>query len=207
MELALICETRPAYWELKKLLANFDSLETYNGRNIKGFSYGHPQKASTLDNAKSIALDAFKQLSSPVLVEETTLIIPGLGPDQASFDLKLSDKYTTNSEKTKALLEMTNHLENDQRNITFECSLYFINSSDTFHATATVEGYLACTPKGSNDHFLENIFIKHDYDKTLAQLPANVRDRISCRFKAYEKIISQLERTVRRTLESASPAK
>lgn len=202
MEIALICESRPAYWELKKLLSNLKTIEAYNGRNIKGFAYNHPKKASTLENAKTIALDAYKQLSSPVLVEETILIIPGLGPDRTSYDIKLSDQYTTNVEKAKAILEMTRELENDERNITFESSLYFISEHEAFHSTATVEGYLSTETKGSNDHFLENIFIKHDYDKTLAQLPVNVRDRISYRFKAFEKLIPQLDRAVRRLLES-----
>ena len=85
-------------------------------------------------------------------------------------------------------------MEGLQRSAYFHCSLA-LASPEGLHKSVTgfCEGYIIECEKGSNGFGYDPIFVRHDYDKTFAELEESTKNRISHRRKAIEKILPSLE--------------
>jgi len=61
------------------------------------------------------------------------------------------------------------------------------------HSSARMEGTIAYEEEGPANSDFASVFLKHEYSKTLAQLPQSVLARISHRRKACEKLGPSLQ--------------
>ena len=70
--------------------------------------------------------------------------------------------------------------------------------------SSSCEGRLITTPKGAGGFGYDPIFIKSDYSKTFAEIDEMLKNRISHRRKALEKMLPFLEAYANNQLSSAS---
>jgi XTP/dITP diphosphohydrolase len=63
-----------------------------------------------------------------------------------------------------------------------------IPGEDTVFYEGSCEGLIAQKPKGSNGFGYDPVFIPKGYDKTMAELPPQVKNKISHRSHAFRKL-------------------
>jgi XTP/dITP diphosphohydrolase len=93
------------------------------------------------------------------------------------------------------LLERMGHLSLAERQAYFYCAMVFVNHADDptpFIATGKLNGEIALNPAGSQGFGYDPIFYLPDYACTAAELPAEVKNRISHRAQALKCLLLQL---------------
>ncbi len=165
----------------KEAGANFEVKET--GKTFK-------------ENAEIKAIAIFKKVNMPTLADDSGLEVFALNNKPGIYSARYSEengkKATDETNNIKLLKEMENVKNREAR---FVCALCFINSKgEIFNILETVEGKIATSPKGENGFGYDPLFIYNN--KSFAQIPANLKNKISHRGKAITKFLANIKNWV-----------
>lgn len=140
-------------------------------------------------NAIDKAVFAAKTLLVPCIADESGLVVPFLGDYQESLRRKQQQPVGKKLPNTKQILADLKNAEEVDRTAFLECVIVFA-TPDGFvkSASARMEGTIAFQEHGPATFDFSSIFMKHEYSKTLAELPESAYVRISHRRKACEKL-------------------
>ena len=106
----------------------------------------------------------------------------------------------TDLENRQKLLQAMENLKDQERTAYFECCLALASPTGLKKCVEGIcEGYIIQEPRGRHGFGYDPLFIKNDYEKTFAELDDAVKNRISHRRKAFERLLTFLE-----TLRNAS---
>ena len=175
----------------KQIKMKMDILSLLNFSN-----YQSPAEVgSTLkENAVAKALHAAQELGKWVLADDSGLIVPALNGAPGIQSRRYSGDDATDAENRKKLLKEMGALKDLQRSAYFECCLVLAGPSGLKKTvTGTCEGMISDIERGRNGFGYDPLFVKNEYDKTFGELEESIKNRISHRRKAFEKLISTLE--------------
>lgn len=159
-------------------------------------SYEPPPEtgASFEENANLKAVHAAKALGKWVLADDSGLVVPSLGGAPGIYSARYAGNDATDFDNRKKLLEEMSHLLEEDRNAYYLCSLSLASPEGVRKSTqGTCEGTLLLKEKGGGGFGYDPLFIKHGYNKTFAELEESVKNRVSHRRKALDKMIPTLE--------------
>lgn len=149
-----------------------------------------------LENALQKAEELYKKTRQAVLADDSGLSVKALdgapGIHSARFGEKESKKKLSPEEKNRLLLQI---MENkaDRAACFVCCMVLYISPLRIYTVQETLEGYISDQPKGQNGFGYDPIFYVPDYDKNLAELSPDIKNKISHRAKAANKIAKLLE--------------
>lgn len=167
-----------------RLYKTFDLLSLLDFPNYQPL----PEVESSLEtSAIQKATHAAQALNQWVIADTTALIIPSL---QDAFDTS-SD---SDAESRKKLLKAMQHLPESDRQAYFECWIALASPEGLKKSGKGVsEGTIASEQKGGNGFGHDCLFIKYEYGKTFAEIDEEIKNRISHRRKALDRIHPYLE--------------
>jgi XTP/dITP diphosphohydrolase len=146
------------------------------------------------ENAITKATDAAKALNTWVIAEDSGLIVPSLGGHPGVLSARYAGKNSTDKDNRKKLLEEMLELTDQDRNAYFECCIAIASPDKLIKSVcATCEGQILTQEKGGGGFGYDPLFAKHEYSKSFAELDESVKNRISHRRKALDKIMPTLE--------------
>lgn len=146
------------------------------------------------ENATLKAVHAAKALGRFVLADDSGLVVPALSGAPGVFSARYAGNDATDMENRKKLLEEMQHLMEEDRQAFFECSIALATPEGLKKCVkGTCEGTLLTKDRGGGGFGYDPLFIKHGYSKTFAELGDSVKNRISHRRKALDKILLSLE--------------
>lgn len=146
------------------------------------------------ENATLKALHAAKTLNRWVIADDSGLTVPALGGHPGVYSARYAGTNATDLENRKKLLSNMAHLMDDDRNAYYECCIVLASSNGIKKiATGTCEGAISLQEKGGGGFGYDPIFIKHGYHKSFAELGDLLKNRISHRRKALDKLLNALE--------------
>lgn len=146
------------------------------------------------ENALIKAVDAAKQLKKWSLADDSGLVVPRLQGAPGVISRRYAGEQATDADNRKKLLNAMRNMSGIERSAYFECCLALCGPDGSEKCvTGICEGTLLNEERGNNGFGYDPLFIKHDYDKTFAELDASVKNRISHRYKALEKLLPILE--------------
>lgn len=129
-----------------------------------------------------------QQFNLPVLIEESTLVVPSLGQ---RYTCRLPVEEQT--EARHRLLQAIKTLPLFEVYAYMECTVTYAAPTDKFmQFKGLCEGTLLEEEQG-NGFGYDPLFRKHSYNQTLAQLPPHVKRAVSDRGKAFAKFALWLE--------------
>ncbi len=165
--------------EFQRLLPNYQ---------IKGVNLDIDEIQS-LDPYKVVvqkAKDAFeKNNNNPILVEDTSLDILGLGGRPSTF----VTFFVSDVEIRRLIAE--NWLKNKDRRAVARVILAIFDGKEVFTFEGNTSGTIAETLRGGNGFGFDDIFVPEKSDKTFAEMSDKEKDMHSMRRKAAEKLIAQ----------------
>ncbi|MBI5346168.1 MAG: RdgB/HAM1 family non-canonical purine NTP pyrophosphatase [Chlamydiae bacterium] len=146
------------------------------------------------ENAILKATDAAKALNLLSLADDSGLVVPALNGEPGVFSARYASEKSSDVDNRKKLLSKMEPLSEKDRYAYFECCIA-IASPDKIKvcACAVCEGRIIEKEKGSGGFGYDSLFIKHDYNKTFAELEESTKNKISHRRKALDKILPSLE--------------
>jgi XTP/dITP diphosphohydrolase len=187
--------------QLLKPLSSFVDLLT-----LKEFpDYQPPEETgeSFEENAILKATHAAQALHQWALADDSGLVVPALNGAPGIFSARYAGKEASDKENRKKLLHEMEGLEGEGRNAYFECALALASPKALVKCVkASCEGTVALTEKGRHGFGYDPLFIKHDYQKSFAELEEEVKNKISHRGKAVAKILLFLENYLSREEEN-----
>lgn len=184
-----IREFRDMFKLLKINNLDVDSLLNYP-------TYSPPEETETTfkGNALLKARHAAKALKKWVLADDSGLVVPMLKGEPGVRSARYAGAEASDIDNRHKLLKAMSHLNDMERNAYFECCLALCNPEGFEKcSTGVCEGHILVEERGRNGFGYDSLFVKHDYDKTFAELDESVKNRISHRYKALEKLLGALE--------------
>lgn len=146
------------------------------------------------ENAILKAEHAAVHLNRWVLADDSGLVIPSLNDEPGIKSKRYAGLNATDLENRQKLLETMKNLDGQSRTAYFQCCLAIASPSGLKKCVEGMcEGSIVYEPKGRHGFGYDPIFLKNDYEKTFAELDESIKNRISHRRKAFERIFAYLE--------------
>jgi XTP/dITP diphosphohydrolase len=159
--------------------------------------YVPPEETGTTfrENALLKAEHAAKQLGKWALADDSGLVIPSLNGEPGVYSSRYAGLEATDKENCDKVLRNLEPFPNrEDRSAHYECCLVLANPESVVKSVEGIcEGYLLAEPRGRNGFGYNPLFVKNDYEKTFAELDDSVKNRISHRRKALERLLAFLE--------------
>jgi XTP/dITP diphosphohydrolase len=194
MQLVIASKNIHKIRELRSMLKLYKKLDVLSLLDFPNYQ-PLPENQSSLEaNAAQKAIHAAQTLNQWVIADDTGLVVPALQGDPGILSARYAGPQATDSDNRKKLLQAMKHLQEPDRQAYFECWLA-IASPDGLkkYARGICEGTIAEQERGGRGFGYDSLFIKHEYSKTFAELEEAVKNRISHRRKALDKLHLYLE--------------
>ncbi len=197
MELVIASQNTHKVLEIREILKSlFPEAYIHSIYDFPNFRPLKEEGRSFAENAHAKAEYAAHELKIACIADDFGLVVPVIGGVEATLQ-KRYEKASPSSIvlQTKELLKSLEKYKDFERTAYLECAIAIATPQGVVRAaTARCEGYIAENERGKCTFEFDTIFIKHDYNKTLAELPPSVKNRISYRRKACEKLIPVMQR-------------
>jgi len=146
------------------------------------------------ENATLKAVHAAKTLQRWVIADDSGLVVPALKGAPGVYSARYAGTNATDLDNRKKLLEEMHHLLEEDRNAYFECCTALASPKGIKKCTrGTCEGSLLTIERGASGFGYDPLFVKHGYSKSFAEIEESIKNRISHRRKALDKILLTLD--------------
>ncbi|MBS0628706.1 MAG: RdgB/HAM1 family non-canonical purine NTP pyrophosphatase [Verrucomicrobia bacterium] len=183
--------------EFRSMLRGNSKIDLYSLIDFPDYELPAEEGSSFEENAIIKAVDAAKILDEWVFADDSGLVIPALDGAPGILSARFAGEKATDKENRKKLLNTMRDLKEEQRQGYYECCIALASPEGLVKtASARCEGTIIEKERGGQGFGYDSLFKKHDYNKTFAELEEEVKNRISHRRKALDKILLHLESSV-----------
>jgi XTP/dITP diphosphohydrolase len=180
--------------ELRSMLKIYNNLDILSLLDFPDYIPLKEGKDSMEKNVIQKALHAAKELNRLVLADDSGLIIPALKGLPGVFSARYSGSAASDVENRRKLLMEMKDIQDPHRQGYFECWLAIADSQGLKKSVCGIcEGNILCEERGGKGFGYDSLFIKHEYGKSFAELDETVKNLISHRRKALDKLHLFLE--------------
>jgi XTP/dITP diphosphohydrolase len=175
--------------KLKEIAALIQNIKLYTLKDI-GFTAEIPEPHHTFrENAHEKAITVFNFCGKNVFAEDSGICVRALqdapGVDSAHYSGTRNDE--ANLQKVLLALKQTNF-----RYAYYKAVICLIWKGEIHYFEGVCEGKISYEKRGENGFGYDPIFIPEGHTLTFAELPAEVKNSISHRSKAVQKMIAFL---------------
>lgn len=159
-------------------------------------TYVPPEETGTTfeENAILKATHAAKELNRWVLADDSGLVVPALNGAPGVFSARYAGNDASDFDNRKKLLDEMQNLLDEDRYAYFECAIALASPSGLKKCVKGIcEGHLLSKEKGNGGFGYDTIFVKHGYSKSFGEVGDSIKNRVSHRRKALDKILLSLE--------------
>lgn len=180
--------------ECRKILDHIKNLDILSLHDFPNYQPPEENGSSFEENAIIKASHAAKELNLWTLADDSGLVVPVLNGRPGIYSARYAGTGASDADNRKKLLANMQHLADNDRFAFFECCIA-LSSPEALKkcACGTCEGKIVKAEKGGGGFGYDPLFVKHEYSKTFAELEESVKNRISHRRKALDKMILTLE--------------
>lgn len=136
---------------------------------------------------KARALSA-KAPGSWVLADDTGLMVDALGGRPGVRTARYAGPGASHADNNAKLMNALHGLSAEKRSARFECCFFLTNGQTEHVFTGVMEGRIAEVSAGGGGFGYDPIFIPAKYECTVAELPADTKNRISHRARAVQQL-------------------
>lgn len=194
MELVLASHNVHKIREFREMLKPFKGIEVLTLHQFPHLKLPPEDKDSFLGNAQVKARYVAEHTKKWALGDDSGLIVPALKDAPGVFSARYAGEEATDTDNRQKLLKEMESLQGVNRSAYFECCLALCSPEMIEKSFVGIcEGLILNEERGRNGFGYDSLFIKHDYDKSFAELDESTKNRISHRYKAFEKLARALE--------------
>jgi len=145
-----------------------------------------------VDNALKKARTIAKFSGKPALADDSGLAVDALGGKPGVYSARYSGEGATDEKNIDKLLRELGDTEH--RSARFVCSLALVSpGGEETVVSGECEGVILTGRRGSGGFGYDPVFYLPEYGKTMAEIPADLKNRISHRARAAEKLVRILK--------------
>ena len=152
-----------------------------------GFNKDIPETGSTLEeNALIKVREIFKVTNSICISDDTGLEVFALNGDPGVFSARYAGELSNAKENIKKLLNELKNISN--RGARFRTVIAYKDSNQELLFEGIVQGAITLEPKGISGFGYDPVFIPNNHRLTFAEMPIDIKNSISHRANAIEKL-------------------
>jgi len=156
--------------------------------NDLGFTDEIPETADTFEgNAKIKAKVIYDKFNLPTIADDSGIVALQLGNEPGVFSARYAGKNATDEENNIKLLERLNSFPKPHK-AKFVCAAVYYFGSDFKIAMGEINGQIIKELRGTNGFGYDPLFLPDGYDKTSAELTPEIKNKISHRYRAFNKL-------------------
>lgn len=158
---------------------------------------GDPEETGLtfVENALIKARHASQLSGIPALGDDSGLVVPALNGQPGIYSSRFAGAHATDETNMALLLNKMSSLQNDQRRAYFYCALTLVlHPSDPtpLIATGLLPGLILHKAKGENGFGYDPLFYLETHHCSLAELDINLKNKISHRAIALNRLLLHL---------------
>lgn len=146
---------------------------------------------SFIENALIKAETIYNKYRIPTLADDSGICIDALGGEPGIHSARFAGENTSSSEKNRLIIDMLKDKEN--RNAHYTCALAYIDETEKFIVEKYCHGEIIDQEKGKEGFGYDPIFFIEAYNKTLAEIPLDEKNKISHRGQAFREYKKHIE--------------
>lgn len=178
----------------------FESLFSKNGFIVKTL-LDFPEIEEIEETGKTFEENAIlkaeavaKQLARPVISDDSGLIVDALNGRPGVFSARYAGEEKSDEANIDKILDELQGIHTSNRTARFYCALAVaIPGKPTFTVNGTCEGEILFERQGINGFGYDPIFFVYEKKRSMAELTSEVKNSISHRAKALEKLEKEIE--------------
>ena len=154
--------------------------------------------ATFIENALAKARHASRLTALPALADDSGICVDALSGAPGVFSARYAGEPKSDRRNNEKLLEALQSHEN--RHAHYYCVMVLVRHADDpqpLIAEGVWQGEILRAPRGDGGFGYDPIFLDSKTEKTGAELPLDIKNRISHRGQALAKLLHQLERLVK----------
>jgi XTP/dITP diphosphohydrolase len=145
------------------------------------------------ENAIHKVKTVYSRLKLPCIAEDTGLFVYSLGGAPGVFSARFSGEDADYRKNREKLLSLLSQKPPSERLAYFLCVAALINERGELHlAKGRVDGIITLRERGNYGFGYDPIFLYPPLGRTFAEIPPDVKNKISHRARALLELISQL---------------
>lgn len=188
MQLVLATANEAKFQEIVAILSDlrisFLSLASFRGY-VPPIESGH----TYAENASAKARAAARFTGSWALADDSGLEVDALGERPGPHSSRFLGAEATDRDRNQRILEMLEGVPLERRKARFQCVVAVAGpEQELFLTHGTCEGVIAQAPVGGEGFGYDPIFVVPEQGVTMASLPRDLKNRISHRARALEKM-------------------
>ena len=149
-------------------------------------------------NAEKKALFTANYTGEMVIADDSGLVVDALNGEPGIFSSRYSGENATDEQNIEKLLENLKNVPEELRTAHFTCVISIAMPNNILGSFKGIcNGIIGANSRGSNGFGYDPLFIRTDIGKTFAELPHDVKNRISHRARAFEKAASLIEKNIK----------
>jgi len=138
-----------------------------------------------------------KESGMLTLADDSGLEVDALGGAPGVHTARYAGEDASDEDRYRLLLHNLAGIPHEQRTARFRCAIAIVTpEGEAFYTEGTCEGLIAEEPVGTEGFGYDPIFYLPEYGCTMAQLPSDIKNRISHRAQAAQAAIPILTRLV-----------
>ncbi|EOD01751.1 XTP/dITP diphosphatase [Caldisalinibacter kiritimatiensis] len=141
------------------------------------------------ENALKKASEISKRVNKIVIADDTGLFVDKLGGRPGVYSSRYAGEEATFEDNNKKLLKELENVPMEERTAKFMTVIAIVMPDGAYDTViGECKGKIAFTPKGNGGFGYDPLFIVDGYDKTFAELGNDLKNKISHRAKALNKL-------------------
>jgi len=170
--------------------SNFEIISLYDlGNNIEIDETGSTFSENAVIKAKTI-YDYYKE---PVIADDSGLIVEQLDGRPGVYSARYAgEECTFEDNNIKVINELKEFPEPHRAK--FVCTAVFYDGKNIIETVGELKGKIIKEQRGNNGFGYDPIFVPDGYDKTIAELSLEEKNKISHRAEAFNKLLAKLKR-------------
>lgn len=166
-----------------------------NGINVEilslndvGYTDEIHESADTFEgNAKLKAEVIYNKFKLPTIADDSGIVALQLVNEPGVYSARYAGENATDEENNIKLRERLKSFPEPHKG-KFICAAVYYFGADFIVAMGEIVGSIIKEPRGTNGFGYDPLFLPDGYDKTTAELPSEVKNKISHRFRAFNQL-------------------
>jgi XTP/dITP diphosphohydrolase len=156
------------------------------------------ETGSTFEQNALLKAEAYGRLSGlPTLADDSGLEVDALGGEPGVQSARYAGPDASDADRYHLLLERMKDIPDERRGARFRCVVaLYMPDGRTYAAEGVCEGRIARAPRGTHGFGYDPVFLVDECGMTMAELPPEVKNRISHRARAIQAFRPQLVKLI-----------
>lgn len=184
--------------EIKNYLENLNNinLEIIGLDEFPGLPEVEEDGDSFRENALKKARARAEQTGLLTLADDSGLSVDYLGGEPGIYSARYAGEGATDEENNQKLLEKLKDVPEEKRKASFICVMALVDpdSGEEIVVEGRCDGIIQLSPKGENGFGYDPIFYLPEFRKTMAEIPLELKNQISHRAAALQKMKNEVIR-------------